>query len=37
MKLMQRMAGYIKWYDKKNEDFLDKLKIKPLIHYIQNY
>jgi hypothetical protein len=34
MKLMQRAAGYNKWNHRRNENILDKLKIKPLIYYI---
>jgi len=37
MKFMWRTAGYTKWDQKRNEDILDKLKIRPLTYYIQNY
>jgi hypothetical protein len=37
MKFVQGTAGYTKWDHKRNEDILDKLKIKPIIDYIQNY
>jgi hypothetical protein len=30
-------AGYTKWDYERNEDIVDKLKIKPLIDYVQNY
>jgi hypothetical protein len=36
MKFMQCTAGYNKW-DHKRNDILDKLKIKLLLYYIQNY
>jgi hypothetical protein len=37
MKSMQRTAAYTKWDHKRNEDILDKPKIKPVIDRIQNY
>jgi hypothetical protein len=36
MRFIQGTAGYIKW-DHKKEDISDKLKIKPVTDYIQNY
>jgi hypothetical protein len=37
MKFMERTAGYTKWNHKTNVYILIKLKIKPLLYYIQNY
>jgi hypothetical protein len=37
MKFIQSRGGYIKWDHKRNEDILDKLKIKPLLIYIENF
>jgi hypothetical protein len=37
MKFQQRTGNYTKWDHKRNEDILDKLKIKPVIDYIHNY
>jgi len=34
---MQRTADYTKWNEKRNEDALNKLKIKPRIGNIQNF
>jgi len=37
MIFMRRTAAYTKWDHKTNEDTLDKLQVKPMIQYIQNY
>jgi hypothetical protein len=37
MKFICRIACYTKWDQKRNEDILDELKMKPMIDYIQNY
>jgi hypothetical protein len=37
MTFMRRTAGYTKWDHKRNGDTLNKLKIKPVMGYIQNY
>jgi len=37
MKLVWRTGSYTKWDYKRNEDILGKLKIKPVIDYVQNY
>jgi hypothetical protein len=34
---MRRTAGYTKWAHKRNKDILDKLKIQPMLDYLQNY
>jgi len=35
MKIIRRRASYIKWDRKRNEDVLDKPRIKPLRDYIK--
>jgi hypothetical protein len=37
MKFIRRMAGYMKWDHKRNEDILTELKIEPMIDYIKHY
>jgi len=37
MKFMKRTSDHTKWDHKRNENILDKLKIKPMTNYIQNY
>jgi len=34
---MWKTASYIKWDHERNEDILDKLEIKLVTDYIQNY
>jgi hypothetical protein len=35
MKFMRRTTGYTKWDHRRNEEILDKIKIKPVIDYSQ--
>jgi len=37
MKFLRKTTGYTKWEHKRDEDILDKLRIKLVIDYIQNY
>jgi hypothetical protein len=37
MKFMRRMAGYMQWDHKRNEDTLTELKIEPMTENIKHY
>jgi len=37
MKFMQRTVGYTRWDRRRSKDVFDKLKIKEIVDYIQNY